>query len=81
MKTNYNYKNLGAGIVLQAVKDFFEPDEIYGTRKSILKHLKSPQLVALSDGLSLVAAEQLENNPQEIAERLGREELYEQIHT
>ena len=78
MKTNYNYRNLGCGIVLQAVKDFFEPFISVAKKNKILKDLRSGHLVALSDGLSLVVAEQLEKNPKEIAERLGKEKLYEE---
>jgi hypothetical protein len=81
MATTYNYKNLGAAIVLQAVKDIFDP---YFTREStetILKNLRSQHLIQLSDGLSVVVAEQIEKHPFEIAERLGRlkEEVPEEL--
>lgn len=69
---SYNYRNLGAAIVLQAVKDYLDPKERFGKKTTILKHLKAPGLAALSDGLALVAAEQLKKNPKEIAERLGK---------
>jgi hypothetical protein len=74
MSETYNYRNLGAAIVLQAVKDYFDPKERFGKKATIRKHLKAPGLVALSDGLSLVAAEELKKNPKAIAERLGKEE-------
>lgn len=73
MKTTYNYRELGCGIVHQAVKDYFDPKSI-DSPKSILKYLRSDYLVQLSDGISLVVAEQLEKHPKEIAERLKKEE-------
>ena len=73
MNTNYNYKNLGAGIVLQAVKDYFGTSS-REMKRAILKDLRSNHLNQLSDGMSLVAADQLETHPEEIAQRLKREE-------
>lgn len=72
METTYNYRNLGAAIVLQAVKDMVNPLISWKRKKEILKDLRSEYLIQLSDGLSLVAAEQIETHPIEIAERLGR---------
>lgn len=70
MSTTYNYRNLGCAIVLQATKDYFE--ETTEMQKAILKDLRSGHLIALSDGISLTVAEELENNPKSIAERLGK---------
>jgi hypothetical protein len=77
MNTNYNYRNLGAAIVLQATKDYCNPTTTKAMRKAILKDLHSSHLNQLSDGISLVVAEQLEKHPQEIAKRLKmcKEEL------
>lgn len=72
MATTYNYRNLGAAIVLQATKDMVDPLISWKRKKEILKDLRSEYLIQLSDGLSLVAAEQIEKHPIEIAERLGR---------
>ena len=74
MRTNYNYRELGCAIVHQAAKDYFDP-ECIDSPKSILNCLRSDHLIQLSDGISLVVAEQLEKHPKEIAERLKREEL------
>lgn len=75
MNTNYNYRELGCGIAHQAAKDYFEPGTTKAMKKKILKDLRSDHLVQLSDGISLVVAEQLEKHPKEIAERLKREEF------
>lgn len=71
MKTNYNYKNLGAGIVLQAVKDYCTTTN-NAMKKLIIKDLRSGYLYSLSGGMSIVAADQLEKNPKEIAQRLKK---------
>lgn len=71
-----HYKQLGAAITLQAVKDY-----IYGfsknkkltlekQRKSILEDLRSPWMEFITDGFSLVVAKQLEKHLEDIAERL-----------
>lgn len=70
MSTTYNYRNLGCAIVLQATKDYFE--ETPEMQKVILKDLRSGHLIALSDGISLTVAEELENNPKEIGVRLKK---------
>lgn len=72
MNTNYNYKNLGAAIVLEAVKEYFEPKTDDTKKKVILKELRSDYVYQFSGGMSLVVAEQLEKHPKEIAERLGK---------
>jgi uncharacterized protein YeeX (DUF496 family) len=72
MNTTYNYRNLGCAIVLQAVKDYCEPKCSNAMKGAIMKNLKSDYLIQLSDGLSLVAATELQKNPKEIAIRLGK---------
>ena len=73
--SNKGHKQLAAAITLQAVKDFVEG---YSRRKgfplskqqeTILKELRSPYMEFITDGFSLVVAEQLEKHPDEIAER------------
>lgn len=75
-----NYKNLVAAIMLQAVKDYFVKRK-YDTekkteamfikkRKMILKDLRSDYMDTLSNGTSLIVAEQLEKHPKEIRARL-----------
>lgn len=68
--TTYNYRNLGCAIVLQATKDYLT--ETPAMKRAILKDLRSSHLIMLSDGISLVVAEQLEKNPKEIAMRLKK---------
>lgn len=63
-------RNLVAAIILQAAKDF-----VYGTpakKTAILKDLRSPRMEFMSNGQSVVIAEQLELYPDEIAERIKR---------
>lgn len=77
-----NLKELGCAITMQAVKDYFTK-KVYNTeektearfakkRKSILKDLRSPYMDLLTNGMSIIVAEQLELHPEEIAERLRR---------
>lgn len=63
-----NYKQLAAAITLQAVKEY-----VYGTasrRKTILSDLRSMWMDFITDGFSLIVAEQLEKRPDEICENL-----------
>ena len=62
-------KNLGAAIVLQAVKDYFE--ETTAQQRVIIRDLKSDWLDFLTNGTSTVVAEQLKLHPEEIRRRLG----------
>ena len=70
--TTYNYRNLGCAIVLQAAKDYCDLATTAAMKRKILKDLRSGHLCMLSDGTSLVVAEQLEKNPKEIAIRLKK---------
>jgi hypothetical protein len=68
--SDHSIKELGCAIIMQAVKDYFA-----GTEKqkcTILKDLRSSYMDMLTNGLSVVTAEQLEKHPNEIAERLRR---------
>jgi hypothetical protein len=62
------YKQLGAAIVLQAVKDYFKADD--DMKRCIIKELKSEYLYQFAGRTSFVVAEALEKNPKEIAARL-----------
>lgn len=66
------YKNLGCGVALELTKWFCEAGTSDEQKQAIIKDLQSDFMVAFSDGNSLVAAEQLEKNPKEIAERLKK---------
>ena len=58
------YKRLSYAVLKQAIKDYI--DEPVEKRKKILKDLKSPWMDWLTNGMSLVAAQQLKNNPKRI---------------
>jgi len=63
-----NLRQLACAITLQAVKDFVAGDE--ANRRAILKDLRSPYMDFITSGTSLVVADELERNPDEIAERI-----------
>ena len=65
-------RTLGAAICLQAVKDYCHPETTKAMKRKILKDLRSGYLDALTDGTSLVVAEQLEKNEWEIKARLRK---------
>ena len=67
-------RNLGSAIILQAVKDYFGPKATPETRETILKDLRSSRLKFITNDMSEIVAEQLELHPEEIAERLRRNE-------
>lgn len=62
-------KNLGAAVLIQAVKDYFE--ETAPKQRVIIRDLKSDWLNFLTDGMSTFVAEKLKSNPEEIRRRLG----------
>ena len=62
-------RNLGAAVLLQATKDYVAGSE--KTQRAILKDLRSPWLILLTDGMSETVARKLENNAEEISKRLN----------
>lgn len=70
--TDANIKSLTSAILLQAVKDYFSPKTKPKAQAQILKDLRSSHMDFLTDGQSVIIAEQLELHPKEIAERLRR---------
>lgn len=58
-------KALGTAVVLQAVRDYMVSSP--QRQKVIIKDLKSEWVDFLTDGMSVVAAEQLLNNPEKIS--------------
>lgn len=64
-------KALGTAVILQSVRDYMvaSPQK----QKVIIKDLKSEWVDFLTDGMSVVAAEQLQKNPEKISAkcRLG----------
>ena len=70
--TEESIRRLAAAVTMQAVRDFFRANE--KGRKQILKDLRSDWMDMLTDGTSVNVAEQLEKHPEEIAERMRRNE-------
>jgi hypothetical protein len=65
----YNMRQLAMSIVYQSVKDYCRSGSDK-KRRGILNDLRSPYMDLISDGMSVIAAEQLEKDPDVIAERL-----------
>lgn len=65
-------RQLAAAVMLQAVEDYFGKKATPKKRQAILKDLRSRWMQDLSNGNSLIIAEQLELHPNEIAERVHR---------
>lgn len=63
-----NVRNLACAVIMQAVRDYFRASK--NNQKEILKELRSTWMQALSDGTSVIIAEQLELRPEEIAARM-----------
>jgi hypothetical protein len=66
-------KELAAAVLLQATKDYF--DETDKVQEAILNDLRSDWLEFLTDGMSVIVAEQITLHPEEIIIRLRREEI------
>ena len=65
-----NIRSLTSAIMLQAVKDFARGSA--KIRQAILKDLRSKWMDFISDGFSLIVAEQLEKHPEEIIARMRK---------
>lgn len=70
-KEIHQIRSLGAAVLLQAVRDYCTSTDKW--KKVILKDLRSKWMDFLTDGKSKVVAEQLEQHPEEIAQRLRKE--------
>lgn len=70
--TNASINELTTAIILQAVRDYFSPKTNQKKQDEILKDLRSPYMDFITNGQSVLVAEQLELHPKEIAERLRR---------
>lgn len=66
-----NIRNLACAITMQAVRDYFNSSE--KGKGKILKELRSKWMDFLTNGTSLAVADQLELHPDEIRERLQRD--------
>lgn len=66
---NPTIRNLACAVMIQAARDYCGQDDPK-KREKILKDLRSNWMETLTDGTSIIIAEQLELHPKEIAERL-----------
>lgn len=71
--TNADARNIACAITMQAVKDYFATGVTEKKKKTILIELRSEWMNFITDGMSLIVAEQLELHPEEIRERVRRE--------
>jgi hypothetical protein len=65
-------RNLACAIIMQAVKDYFDANGKPKKQKIILKELRSKWMDFITNGTSVIVAEQLELHPEEIRERLQK---------
>ena len=63
-----NIRELACAIVMQAVRDYFRSST--AKKAIILADLRSSYMDTLTNGLSIVVAEQLELHPEEIRQRM-----------
>ena len=61
-------RSLAAATILQAVKDYFRGNP--KSRQQILKDLRSNWMDSFTNGMSVIVADKLERNPEEIARRM-----------
>lgn len=71
--TDADAKNIACAITMQAVKDYFVTGVTAKKQQTILADLRSEWMKFITDGMSLIVAEQLELHPEEIRERVRRE--------
>lgn len=64
----HSIRQLAAATILQALKDFVNGSE--ANRQAIIKDLRSPWMNFLTGGQSVMTAEKLEKNPDEIVARV-----------
>ena len=67
---NFGMRQLVCAIILQAVKDYCTKNASDKKKSAILMDLRSPYMDQISNGTSVIVAEQLELRPNEIAKRL-----------
>lgn len=68
----HNYRQLGASITYQAIRDFITAEYEPKKQAVIIKQLRSPWMDLISNGLSPILADKLETNPKEICDRVKR---------
>jgi len=64
----YNIRQLAAATILQALKDFVNGSE--KNRRAVIRDLRSAWMYSFTNGQSVIVAEQLENNTDEIVARV-----------
>lgn len=67
-----NIRNLTCAITLQAVKDYTRKNASEARKATILKDLRSEWMDFITEGTSVIVADELEKHPKEIAERVRR---------
>lgn len=67
-----NAHQLIAAVLFQATKDYCETRS-ESSRGAIIKDLRSSRMEYMSNGMSIVVAEQLKKHPNEIRERVCRD--------
>ena len=64
------YRELGATITYQAIRDFIENRKDAQKRATIIQQLKSPYMDLISNGLAPILAQKLATNPREVCNRV-----------
>ena len=67
----HNARQLVMSVIYRAASEYCSSNS-ESHRKAILKDLRSRHMDEISDGMSVIVAEQLELHPEEIAERFRR---------
>lgn len=70
--TDFQARELSCAITMQAVRDYFAPKVTAKKRRIILRELRSEWMNFITNGTSVAVADQLEKNPEAIAERMRR---------
>lgn len=73
-----NYRQLGRAITYEAIKEFAEEKNNPKRQHKIIKELRSKHMDLVSEGLSVILADKLETNPNEICDRVKKLEEEEQ---
>ena len=64
------YRELGATITYQAIRDFIACRKEPAKQATIIKQLKTPYMDLISNGLAPILAEKLETHPREVCNRV-----------
>ena len=75
----HNYRQLGASITYQAIRDYIAAEHEPKKQTVIIKQLRSPWMDLISNGLAPILADKLETNPKEICDRVKRYDREENL--